>query len=45
MSVHSQAPLTPGSLFLALLCNALAELVTFLRLAKDTTIKTGCWKT
>lgn len=44
MAVHSQAPLTSGSLFLVLLCNAFAELVTFLRLAKDTTIKTGCWE-
>lgn len=43
MSVYSQALLTPGSPALALPCNALAELVIFLRLAKDTTIKAGCW--
>lgn len=41
MSVHSQALLTPGSLFLVLLCNALAELVIFLRLAKIPLLRLG----
>lgn len=44
MSVYSQARLSPDRPSLALPCNALAELVIFLRLAKDTTIKAGCWE-